>query len=143
MREWIIALGILALAGTAVAQGDVVAQRREGMKRMAQHMQAVKAVVDNHADPRGTAERIDDMLAWYPRELALFPAGSDAGDTKALPAVWTDRAGFEQSNATLVTRLQALRRAADAGDEAGFAAAFQQVGAACGGCHRAYRQPTR
>ncbi len=37
MRRWIVALGVLALTGTALAQGDVIAQRREGMKRMAQH----------------------------------------------------------------------------------------------------------
>ena len=89
MRRWIVALGVLALTGTAMAQGDVIAQRREGMKRMAQHMQAIKAVVDSHGDPRGTAERIDDMLAWYLHELGLFPPGSDQGDTKALAAVWT------------------------------------------------------
>ncbi len=143
MRRWIVALGVLALTGTALAQGDVIAQRREGMKRMAQHMQAVKAVVDSHGDPRGAVERIDDMLAWYPHELGLFPPGSDQGDTKALPAVWTDRAGFEQANANIVTRLRALRAAADAGDAAAFATAFQQTGAACGSCHRTYRQPTR
>ena len=143
MRQWILALGVLALTGAAMAQGDVIAQRREGMKRMAHHMQAIKAVVDSHGDPRGTVQRIDDMLAWYPRELGLFPPGSDQGDTKALPVVWTDRAGFEQSNAIIVTRLQALRAAAYAGNEAAFATAFRQTGAACGSCHRTYRQPTR
>jgi cytochrome c556 len=137
-------IGIVALAGTAMAQGgDVIAQRREGMKRMAQHMQAMKAVVDNRGDVKGTVERIDDMLAWYRDEPKLFPAGSDKGDTRALPAIWSDHAGFLQANATMIFRVQQLRTAAAGGDQAAFAQAYQDTSAACGACHRPYRAPSR
>lgn len=141
-----VAAGVVALAvaGTAaLAQGDVIAQRREGMKRMAQHMQAMKAVVDNRGDVRPQTERIDDMLAWYREELKLFPAGSDRGDTRALPAVWTDNAGFVQANAVTVAHLQRLRAAAASGDQAAFAQAYQETGASCGACHRTYRAAPR
>lgn len=142
----VAALGAVALAvaGTAaLAQGDVIAQRREGMKRMAQHMQAMKAVVDNRGDVRPQTERIDDMLAWYREEPKLFPAGSDRGDTRALPAVWTDHAGFLQANAATIFGLQRLRAAAAAGDQAAFAQAYQETGASCGACHRTYRAAPR
>ena len=31
-----------------------------------------------------------------------LPPGSDRGDTRALPAVWTERAGFEAANTRLL-----------------------------------------
>jgi len=143
---WAAALGVagMAVAGTAaLAQGDAIAERREGMKRMAQHMQAMKAVVDSRGEVRPQAERIDDMLTWYRDEPKLFPAGSDRGDTRALPAVWTDHAGFLQANAATVASLQRLRAAAASGDQAGFAQAYQETGATCAACHRTYRAAPR
>ena len=40
-----LALGAATLAGPALAQGDVIAERRAGLKRMGEHMQAMKGVV--------------------------------------------------------------------------------------------------
>ncbi|MBV1797397.1 cytochrome c [Siccirubricoccus sp. G192] len=140
MRIWVAALGIVALAGTALAQGDVIAQRREGLKRMGGHMDAMKGLVASRGDTRPAAARVDDMIAWYRGFPALFPAGSDRGDTKALPAVWTDRAGFETANANLLRQLDVLKSAAASGDQAAFAAAYQATGPQfCGGCHRPFR----
>jgi cytochrome c556 len=43
----------------------------------------------------------------------------------------------------MLTQLRAFQAAANAGDQAAFAAAFQQTGATCGACHRPYRAPAR
>ena len=50
MRIWIAALGMAALAGTAFAQGDVIAERRAGLKRMGGHMDAFKPVAEARGD---------------------------------------------------------------------------------------------
>jgi cytochrome c556 len=139
----VLTLGAATLAGTAFAQSDVIAQRRTGMKRMAEHMQAMRAVAQGGGDVRAQVPRVEDMIAWYRAEPALFPPGSDGGDTRALPAVWSNRAEFDRLHVEIAERLQALRGAAQAGDAAAFASAFQQVGAACSGCHRTYRAPER
>lgn len=144
LRLWMAALGIVAVAGTALAQGglmgDVIAQRRAGLKRMGGHMDAMKAVVDSSGDVRPLAERVDDMIAWYRQMPGLFPPGSDRGDTKALPAIWSDRNGFETANGNMLRQLDLLKAAAAAGDAAGFATAFKATGPQfCGGCHRQYR----
>ncbi len=144
LRLWVAALGIVAVVGTALAQGsamgDVIAQRRAGLKRMSGHMDAMKAVVESKGDVRPLAARLDEMIAWYREMPALFPPGSDRGDTKALPAVWSDRGGFETANANLLRQLEVLKAAASAGDTAGFSTAFRATGPQfCGGCHRQYR----
>lgn len=145
MKSWMfmgIAVALIGTAGASVAQ-DVIAQRREGMKNMGRQMEAIKAVTDARGDTRPLVERIDTMLALYTGLPALFPAGSGTGDTRALPTIWSDRAGFEQWDQTMITRLGALRLAAASGDVAATTAAFGQVGAACSACHRAYRGPAR
>lgn len=136
------AAAAVLVAGTALAQGDVIAERRAGLKRMGEHMQAMKAVVDNRGDVRPLAATVDDMIAWYRTMPGRFPPGSDKGDTRALPALWNERANFETINNNMVNQLQALRTAAASGDSAAFATAYGQTGQTCGTCHRPYRQRT-
>jgi cytochrome c556 len=134
---------VLALAAPAWAQGDVIAARRDGLKGVARQMDGIKAVIDQRGDPRTTGASIADMIGFFEGFPARFPAGSGTGDTRALPAIWTDRAGFETANANMVTQLRALQAAANSGDQVAFGAAFQQTGATCGACHRPYRGPAR
>jgi len=139
-RIWMAALAVLALGGTALAQGDVITQRREGLKRMNTHMEAMKPVSDARGDVRTLVPRLDDMIAFYSTMPALFPAGSGTGDTKARPEIWANFADFEAVNGRMVGQIRALKAAAEAGDAAAFATAFQATGPQfCGSCHRPYR----
>ncbi len=141
MRKWVLAAGIavaVGSAGAAIAQ-DVIAQRRAGLHHAGDQFQAIKNVSDARGDLRPLVGQIDELTAFFRDLPTLFPAGSGTGDTKALPTIWSERAGFEQAAANLVTQLGALRAVAAAGDNAAFPAAFNQTGAACGACHRTYR----
>ena len=126
----VAALGAAAALGgaAAFAQGDVIAERRAGLKRMGEHMQAMKAVVDNKGDVRPLAATVDDMIAWYRTMPGRFPPGSDRGDTRALPALWNEKANFETINNNMLNQLQVLRTAAASGDPAAFGASYGQTG---------------
>ncbi|MBS7791870.1 cytochrome c [Roseococcus sp. SDR] len=151
MKHWLAGLGAVALMGAApvleaMAQPSpaaVVTQRREGFKAAGDNMTAVAAVARAGGDPRGTVERIAAIQAWFATAGTMFPAGTQQGapglDTRALPAIWTDRAGFDAAMAAMQPRLVALREAAASGNVANFQAAVQATGAACGDCHRPYR----
>lgn len=133
-------LGLLALAGPAIAQADVIAERRAGLKRMGGHTEAIKPVVDAKGDVKALQPRIDDMIVWFRGLPALFPPGSGTGDTKALPAIWQDFDRFQAANTALLGQLATLKAAAAAGDTAAFAAAYAETGPKfCGGCHRSFR----
>jgi cytochrome c556 len=146
LRIWVALLGMVALAGTAlthtaVAQGDVIAERRAALKRMGGHMEAFKPVADARGDVRALAPRIDEMIAWFRTMPAHFPAGTGTGDTRALPAIWTDFAEFERVNARLLGQLDVLKAAAASGDAEAFATAYQATGSQyCGACHRPFRR---
>ncbi len=142
LRTWTAVLGLAAMlvSGAAFAQGNVIAERRAGLKRMGEQMEAMKAIADTAADPRPAVARIDDMVTFYRGLPALFPRGSGTGDTKALPAIWEDFSKFEAANTALLGQLQVLRTAAASGDAAAFQTAWRATGPQfCGGCHRPFR----
>jgi cytochrome c556 len=148
MRAVAIAGGVLAVLsvlGGAAAQTDVINARREGLRGIGAHMEAMKAIVDNRGDPRAALPRIEQMTAFFQGFTNRFPPGTDRprgrepGQTNALETIWSDNPGFERAAANMVIQLGALRVAASTNDPAGFATAYQQTGATCGACHRTYR----
>ena len=74
-----------------------------------------------------------------------FPEGTDsvslAGASNALPDIWADMNAFVERRTALQTAAQTVAAQAQAGGfAAAQAAAAEQIGPACGGCHRPYRQ---
>ena len=74
-----------------------------------------------------------------------FPEGTDseslAGASNALPDIWSDWNAFVEKRAALQSVSQTVAAQAQAGGfAAAQAAAAEQIGPACGGCHRPYRQ---
>jgi len=140
IATWVATLGLVVMAGTAFGQADVIADRRAGLKRMGQHTEAIKPVVDAKGDVKPLEARIDDMIAFYRTLPSRFPPGSGVGDTKALPAIWEDFPRFERANAALLGQLDVLKAAAAKGDVEAFGAAYAVTGRQyCGGCHQPFR----
>ena len=143
-RNTLVAVVIGALtagtmvAGTtiALAQADVIKQRQENRKATAGEMKAIKAIIDANGDVKGAAAHAAKLKELELAFDKMFPAGSDKGDTKALPTVWSDSAGFQNASANAVA---AYGQLAAAGDVATLKAAFAETGKACGGCHTKYR----
>jgi len=91
--------------------------------------------VKSASDLAAAARMLDDA----------FPEGSDsvslAGVSKALPDIWNDMSAFSERRATLQSAAQTIAAQAQSGGfAAAQAAASEQIGPACGGCHRPYRQ---
>jgi cytochrome c556 len=131
----------VGLAGMAVGQDSPIPARQEIMKMNGAAMKKVGAMVKgetpyNATEAADAMKLIADNMEEFP---SFFPAGSDQGDTKAGPAIWTDTAGFQAAAAKLVTDAKAAQEAA-AGGLDGFTPAFEQVGSNCGGCHKIYRK---
>lgn len=145
-------LGLLALAGTAGAKGDhaaghvpdhagVVAARQAAYKLSAVDLFSIKAAIARGDDVKTLAFPATALAAWGKAIPAMFPPGSDTPQSNALPVVWSDRAGFEAAAATMSAAAAKLADLAKAGDTAGFATQFAELGKSCGGCHQKYRKP--
>ncbi|MDJ0386503.1 cytochrome c [Roseomonas sp. E05] len=129
----------LAPSGSARAQGDVIAQRQAGLKRMSGNLETIKKTLEAKGELSIVAERSQDMVAFFQGFPALFPPGSDKGDTHARPEVWSNRAGFEAAATRMVAAATKLNQVATAGDAGATATAFREAGGTCGACHREFR----
>jgi cytochrome c556 len=89
---------------------------------------------------KSTAEAVlKQMSETAAKAPGLFPAGSDKGETRALPKIWEDKADFEARFAKLGEDAKAAMSKTDSLDD--FRAAFGPIGQSCGGCHQPYRRP--
>lgn len=138
------ALGVMAAgamiggATIALAQSDVVKQRQDNRKQTAAAMRAIKGVLDSKGDPKIVVQQAAKLKELEAAFVKMFPPGSDK-DSKALPAVWTDMAGFQAASKAADTAYDKLAMAGGSGDLTAVAAAFQETGKACGACHQKFR----
>ncbi len=140
MIRSICVLAGLAIGVTAVmAQGDAISQRKAFMKKNAQHGKAVTAMIKGET-PFDAAVVTAAFAHWGDTAAALpklFPDNSKGGDTRALPKIWTDRAGFEAQIATFSKAVAAGK--AKATNIEGLKASFPSVSKVCADCHEGYR----
>jgi cytochrome c556 len=125
-------------ATIALAQADVVKERQENRKQAGAAMRAIKAVIDAKGPTIGAVEQAAKLKTLEMAFIKMFPAGSDK-DTKALPVVWSDWAGFQAASKNADAAFDKLAVAAGSGDMAALTAAFGDAGKACGACHDKYR----
>jgi cytochrome c556 len=126
-------------ATIALAQADVIKERQENRKQAGAAMRAIKGVVDAKGPTTAAVEQAAKLKTLEAAFVKMFPAGSDKGETKALPVVWTDWAGFETASKNADVAFDKLAVAAGSGDQAALAAAFADAGKACGACHEKFR----
>ncbi|UFN47169.1 cytochrome c [Roseomonas sp. OT10] len=148
MRSLGVAACFIALCcSLAAAQGlppgatpaEAISQRKAGLREMQRNMEAIKAALDSRGDLAPVAQRAAAIQAFYTGFPSFFPAGSETGDTKARPEVWSDRATFERAAANAASAAGNLQAVAASGEASATATAFQQMAASCSACHRNFR----
>jgi cytochrome c556 len=137
------------LAGTAVtAQAqfakpeDAIKYRQSAMFIMGQHVSRIGAMVQGKvpwdgAQAAANAGIVQDVakLPW-----AGFVPGTDKGETRAKPEIWTDNTKFTANAKKLQEETVKLEAAAKTGDQAAIKAQFGEVGKTCKGCHDDFRK---
>lgn len=126
-------------ATVALAQANVIKERQENRKQAGAAMRAIKGIIDAKGPTAGAVEHAAKLKTLEVAFVKLFPAGSDKGETKALPVVWTDWAGFQAANKNAEAAIDKLATAAGSGNQEALAAAFADTGKACGACHDKFR----
>jgi cytochrome c556 len=147
MRKTLVLAVIGALAAGAMvggatvafAQGDPIAERKENRKQAGAAMRAIKGIIDAKGPTVGAVEQAAKLKTLEAAFVKLFPAGSDKGDTRALPAIWTDWAGFQAASKAADAAYDKLAVAAGSGDQAALATAFADTGKTCGACHTKFQ----
>jgi cytochrome c556 len=150
----IVALGAALLvtgAAGAAAQGrggdgppplTPLTYRQGVMQNLQANVTALTAVRNgsvgspNHVAARATI--IQQLVAMF---TELFPEGSGGEGSRALPAVWSDAAGFAERVKAAQDAANALADAARSGSAEQVAGAQQALQRTCMGCHQGFRGP--
>ena len=129
----------IAMASIAYAQGNVIEERQNLMKMNGQAMGILSPMARGEApfDAAAAKQAFETIVSDMTTFPTLFPEGSETGDTKAGPAIWSDRAGFEATAAKLRTAAETAATSVTTLEQ--LQAAVQTVGAVCGECHQTYR----
>lgn len=138
-RSVLAGVAIILAVGTGVAADEPIKARKELMKANGAATKVVIPIM------KGAAPfKLDDVQAALKNYIeaadkapALFPAGSDKGETNALPAIWANKSDFDARFAKLGAESKAALVAIT--DEASFKANFPPVLKNCGSCHETYR----
>lgn len=141
MRKLALVVLALALTGAAQAAGpDPIETRQAGQDLLAGDFAGIRAVITAKGDVKTLEKPAAALARWMRQFPSQFPPGSETGhDTKALPVVWSDAAGFKKAADTMADAADKLAELAKAGDAEGVATQVKVVGDDCGACHRTYR----
>ncbi|MBY0519185.1 MAG: cytochrome c [Sphingomonas sp.] len=135
----IASTGIARPAETAPDASALVAGRQAAFRLNLASFFAIKAAIARGDDVKTLALPSGAIAGWGRALPGLFPAGSMTPTSKALPTVWSDRAGFEAAAADMAAAATKLNDLAKAGDAPGFAAQYAVLGGTCNACHKKYR----
>ena len=141
MKKLVLAVSIVAFAISA-AYADPIADRKAIMKERGKLVGEIAKMAKGET-PFDAAAVLTTLQGLQANEAkvdidALFPAGSDKGDTKALPKIWQDMAGFKADGDKYLADVKAAVAAPPADVDA-FKAQFNTIGGDCGTCHQTYR----
>lgn len=150
MKRRLVHFGLTALltAGSVAsvpslaqaAASDIILTRQAGYDLLGATFSGMKAAIEAKMDVKPLAGGADAMAKWGKTIPLAFPPGSDTGyPNKALPTIWSDRAGFEKASVNFTEASEKLSVIAKTGDADAFAAQFKVVGGTCGACHKEYR----
>ena len=134
-----------ASAAPSYADGATAIKERQAlMKSIGGKMKAIVGIVKGKAgDPAMIGAHTAELAALAKKVGAAFPAGSgpEAGETRALPNIWQDRANFDKIVTQLVSATDNLAKVSASGDLKAVGGALGPVGkGSCGACHKTYQK---
>ena len=142
----IVAVASLGAALPAAAQfakpEDAVKYRKGAFTVMAAHFGRVAAMANGRVpfDAKVAADNAEIATMMSKLPYAGFVDGSDKGDTRAKPEIWSERDKFNAAATKMQDEMVKFNAVAKSGDLAALKVAAGSVGQACKACHDNYRK---
>lgn len=138
-----------AIAAPALANANPAFKEAEDAIKYRQHaFQLIRTQIANMGDMlKGKVEfnaetfqmRANNAAALSKMPWEAFYAGTDKGDTSALPAVWSDNETFMQKANAFADYADKLAVAAQSGDPKVIKPAFGAWAKGCKDCHKSFK----
>jgi cytochrome c556 len=121
---------------------DAIRYRRAAFTVMSTHFGRVAAMANGKVpfDAKAVADNAEIATIMSKLPYAGFVEGSDKGDTKAEPKIWTEMDKFRAAAAHMQDEMVKLNVVAKTGNVDAIKAAVGETGKACKACHDDYRK---
>ena len=144
-------LSVAALLGATVAlpaaaqfakPEDAIKYRKAAFTVMGTHFGRVAAMANGRIpfDAKVAAENAELATMMSKLPYAGFVEGSDKGDTKAEPKIWTEMDKFKAAATKMQDEMVKFNVVAKGGNIDAIKAAVGETGKACKACHDTYRK---
>lgn len=135
--------GLSGLAAAQVKPDVLVKQRQSAMTLIGKYWGPIAGMASGKVSPYNAD--VVSRNATYLENLAQMPWDGFHDSTKgeksrALPAIWDQRAKFDDLAQRLQTETAKLGEVARKKDEAGVKQQYAAVGKVCGACHEGFRE---
>ena len=142
----VLAAAAVTLSAPASAQfakpEDAIKYRQSAMSVMGTHFGRVAAMANGripfNADAAASNAAIAESMSKLP--WAGFAEGTDAGNTKAKPEIWSDAAKFKTAQDNMQAEMTKLASIAKGGNIDAIKAAVGATGGTCKACHDNFRK---
>lgn len=137
---------LLVMAAPASAQfakpEDAIKYRQSALSVMGTHFGRVGAMANGRVpfDANVASANAEIVATMAKLPWAGFVPGSDSGNTKAKPEIWSEQAKFKDSSDKLVAESAKLAAAAKTGNLDALKTAFAATAGTCKACHDAFRK---
>ncbi len=134
------AAALFLAAGAVNGEGEIE-YRKDVMLSMAAHLSALTELLTEEMDFDESHLQAQAMSLGVNAQLvsSLFPAGSDEGDTAALPGIWQRPEQFLARAEAAEREGRNLVAAAESGDREFLVQSLKRLADACRNCHREFR----
>lgn len=146
LASLVLVAAAVTLSAPASAQfakpEDAIKYRKSALTVMANHFGRVAAMASGRVpfDAKVAADNaaIAETLSKLP--YSAFVEGSDKGDTKAKPEIWSDNAKFMAAAEKMQGEMAKLAAATKTGNLDAIKTAVGATGGSCKACHDAFRK---
>lgn len=141
----ILAVSATVLAFPAAAQfakaEDAIKYRRASFSVMQTHFFRLGNMVNGRVpyDAKAAVDNADIVQALAQLPWPAFAPGTDKGETRAHPAIWTQQAKFADLSNKMRAETVKLSAAARTGDVDKLKTAFRATSGSCQSCHDVFR----
>jgi cytochrome c556 len=135
------------LATSTLAQSfqkpeDAIKYRKSALTVMAAHWGALGAMANGRApyDAAAAARHADVVSVAHTLPWSAFGPGTDKGETRAKPEIWSQEAKFKEAHDKLRAEVPKVVAAAKAGNVDALKAAWGPNSGSCKNCHDNFRK---
>ena len=121
---------------------DAIKYRKAVMTVMANHFGRVAAMANGKIpfDAKLAADNAELATTMSKLPFVAFLPGTDKGETKAEPKIWSEPDKFKSSAENMQNEMAKLNTAAKSGNLDAIKAAVGDTGKSCKSCHDSYRK---